>query len=98
MQQVKFNKQMQQQYAHYLYQFNHHYAPTLEYCYNNPSIFKHRAYNYCMELYRKHNGYDFTIIGYNCMQFSVGFCYNDNYGNKHFVWITKSYDRDCIVK
>lgn len=98
MQLVKFNKQMQQQYAVYRYAYNFNTKDSIYQAYVNPSYNKVRAFNYCMDLYHKYKGYDFTIIGNNCHTFSVGFCYDDDNGNKHFVWITKSYDRDCIVE
>ena len=92
MQKVKLNKQMQGAiYGHKM--SNKHYLSD---CYNNYSYAKARAYNYCKDLQTKYNGYDFKIIGYNCMSFSVGF-YCDFDGKTNFVYITKSYDRMCTI-
>ena len=97
MREVNFNKQMQQAYANYKYAHNTYHHTKLEDCYKSASIYKHRAYRQCVDILHKYNGYDFTIIGYNCHFFSVGFCYNDKQQQKHFVWITPYYNRDCII-
>lgn len=89
---VKLNKQMQN--AMRMHKMSNTYS--LSQCYNSYSYAKEKAYNYCKELYNTCNGYDFKIIGYNCMSFSVGF-YCDFEDKTHFVYITKSYDRMCVV-
>ena len=70
---------------------------SLQDCYTNYSVYKARAMAYCYKLFQDKNGYDFRILGYNCMSFSVGFYFNDENGNKKFMYITKAYDRvlDC---
>lgn len=94
MQTIKLNKQMQR--AMHNHKMSNLY--TLRDCYNNYSYAKERAYQYCRDLCDKYNGYDFSIIGYNCMNFSVGFYYkNENDNTIRFVYITKNYDRECIV-
>lgn len=93
MKRVKFNKQMRHIYN--VYKASILYC--LEDCYNNHSYSKQRAYNYCIELLKKYNGYNGKIIGYNCMQFSYGFEYEDTNG-LHFVYITKTYDKDMIIE
>lgn len=60
--------------------------------YNNPSCYKHQAYNYCKDLMYKLNGHDLKILGGNCMTFSVGFLF-ENDGKQCFAYITKTYDR-----
>lgn len=93
MQQVNFNKQMQSVYKQYLHSTN---GSSLYNCYNKPSYAKQKAMEYCENLCKEHNGYDLTIIGYNCMTFSVGFMYyKDNHN--YFVYITKAYDRVCCI-
>lgn len=65
---------------------------TLRDCYNNYSVHKENAYNYCWELFRKYNGDVFGIISYNSMVFSVGFT-GEIDGKKAFFYITRDYDR-----
>lgn len=92
---VKLNKQMQG--AMRMHKMSNTYS--LNDCYNNYSYAKENAYNYCKDLQTKYNGYDFKIISYNTNQFSVGFYYkNENDNTTRFVYITKSYDRECIIE
>ena len=94
MKKVKFNNQMQSIYNCYK---NSRYSDNLYDCYTKPSYAKFNAMEYCKKLCNQYNGYNLKIIGYNCMQFSVGFeCMQDN--ELCFVYITKSYDRITIVK
>ena len=97
MREVNFNKQMRQAYATYRYAYTNTHQQTLSDCYKSASGAKWQAYHQCLDIFRKYNGYDFTIIGYNYHFFSVGFCYNDKQQQKHFVWITPYYNRDCII-
>ena len=93
MKKVNFNKQMQSIYKQYLHSTK---GSNLYDCYDKPSCAKINAMKYCENLCNEYNGYDLTIIGYNCMQFSVGFmCYKDGYN--YFVYITKSCDRICCI-
>lgn len=90
---VKLNKQIEN--AMRMHKMSNAYS--LSDCYNNYSYAKEKAYNYCKDLQAQYNGYNFMIISYNTMQFSAGFYYIDNDNKHHFVYITKSYDRDCIL-
>jgi hypothetical protein len=88
MQEVKMNKNYSGIYKSYL----NSNKSELYQCYDNYSEYKEDAMNYCKKLCNDYKGYDFKIISYNCMQFSVGFrCLIDDVEN--FVYITKSYDR-----
>jgi hypothetical protein len=49
-------------------------------------------------MYNHYKGYDFRIIGGNCMSFSVGFKYKNKNGKEMFVYITKDYDREMAVE
>lgn len=61
-------------------------------CYDKPSQAKHKAYEYCLDLFSKYDGSDFRIIGYNTSQFSVGFMFEKD--NKNYLaYITKDNDR-----
>ena len=94
MKKVNFNKQMQSIYNQYK---NSRYSDNLYDCYNQPSWNKVNAMVYCRKLCDQYNGYNLKIIGFNNMQFSVGFeCMQDN--ELCFVYITKSYDRIATVK
>ena len=66
-------------------------------CYAKPSHAKQEAYNYCKRRWYQYNGVIdsdtfIRILGYNCMQFSVGFIgtYNER---PAFFYITRTYDR-----
>lgn len=66
--------------------------------YDNPSLAKVRAFQYCLQLCREHDGYDFRIIGHNCMTFSFGFKYTGkNTGRDCFAFITRDYDSYCFI-
>ncbi len=93
MQEVKFNKQMQDVFHRYLKTYN---GSDLYNCYDKPSINKIRAMQYCEDLCTKYNGHHLTIIGYNLMQFSVGFLFEQD-GRNYFAYITKNYDRFCCI-
>lgn len=45
-------------------------------CYTNASVYKHIAYDSCVRDKFAMNGYDGTIVGYNCMQFTYAFKYD----------------------
>ena len=89
---VKANKQFRGVYKSYKWSDMY----DLDDLYINASIYKHRAYNYCRELYSKYNGYDFKIIGGNCMSFSVGFKFIEN-GIEYFAYITRDYNRKIAI-
>lgn len=93
MQEVKFNKLMQGAYNHYLRSNN---GSNLYYCYGKPSDNKFKAMEYCEDLMKEYNGHYLRIIGYNSMQFSVGFLFYKD-GKNYFAYITKSHDRFCCI-
>lgn len=89
---TRANKQLKNVYRSY--ERSDYY--TLNDLYKNASYYKQKAYNYCRDLYRQLNGFDFKIIGGNCMTFSVGFkFYEDN--KTYFAYITKDYDRQILL-
>lgn len=70
----------------------------LEDCYNAPSVYKWIAWRHCYDEFINADGWNFKIIGYNCMQFSVGFEYTDpDTGVVCFRYITRDYDRSWEV-
>ena len=76
---------------------------TLRDIYTNFSIYKENAYNYCVELMQKLNGYGLKIIGFNSMTFSVGFIGeipDSKTGEikKAFCYITRDYDRYIFIE
>lgn len=64
----------------------------LEECYRTCSPQKHRAYNYCRNLFDKLNGEAFRIIYYNTFVFTVGFEFVDENGVVCFAYITPEKD------
>lgn len=65
---------------------------SLDMAYGHYSSAKQRAWYYCEDLMKEHDGYTIRILGHNCMTFSVGFIGYIN-GLKHFFYITRDYDR-----
>ena len=64
--------------------------------YDRPSAAKVRAWDYCRELCANMGGFDLLISGWNCMQFSVVFKFEDeNTGVLCYAYITRDYDRFC---
>ena len=61
-------------------------------CYDDPSNAKHIAFDYCLRLEEKYNGYYGKIISYNTFGFSFGFIGEIN-NRPAFFYITKDYDR-----
>lgn len=60
---------------------------------------KERAYNYCVELMRKYNGYDLRIISSNTFMFTVGFEFpHPETGETMFAYITPDYNRCAIIE
>lgn len=97
MQKVNFNKQMQSILNKYWYITANHDLDNIYKVYNNPSFHKVRAFERCKTLCNNYNGVNLQIISWNCQAFSVGFiCYIDH--KKHFVYITKDYDKICCVE
>ena len=68
------------------------YNYTLDHCYERYSRAKERAWQYCEDLMRTHNGCGLKVIGYNTCTFSAGF-YFDIDGRDAFCYITRDYDR-----
>lgn len=66
-------------------------------CYSNYSIYKTRAFKYCLDLMKKYKGSNGKIISYNTMAFSFGFI-GEYEGKKAFFYITKDYDRVLILE
>lgn len=57
---------------------------------------KENAYNYCLDLMRKVNGYSGCVCSHNTCVFTYGFKCDDNEGNTYLVYVTPSYN--YIVK
>lgn len=67
---------------------------TLDSCYERPSIYKQRIYDYWEDWFRKlgANMAECGVGGYNCMQFTYHgyFTYE---GVEYYAYITKCYNR-----
>lgn len=90
---IKFNNQMKTIYK--AYQKSN--MLTLWDAYEKFSHAKQNAFDYCQKLQHDYNGDGGRIIAYNTFGFSYGFTYTDNENKKHFVYITKSNDKNSII-
>lgn len=96
-------KQLKRAYKQYRKSDNY----DLRDCYGRFSEAKAQAWDYCIDLYLKYNGYALKVIGHNSMQFSAGFVGEiadavTGELKKAFFYITRDYDRyilldDCEV-
>ena len=91
---IKNNKLLKNQYHFY---FNGYdgaacHPLSLDEAYSRPSAAKRWAWRRCEKLRDLYNGYGLYILGYNCMQFSVGFIGYIN-GLRYFFYITRDHDR-----
>ena len=82
-------------------QYNEYFKSSkreLSQCYNNYSIAKGRAFDYCLELVLKYQGgVTYRIISYNQTMFTFGFI-GQYEGKKAFFYITKDYDRVMLLE
>ena len=87
-------KKAQDLYDRYHHSNNYYGSRTLWDCYDRPSYAKEGAYDYCMSAMRSFEDYEaWTVIGYNCMQFSFGCRVYDAKTHKHYVlYITKEHN------
>lgn len=77
-----------------IYWHNRSNDTDLDDVYGNYSTAKYNAYEYCINLFRELNGWDFKIISHNTFSFSVGFYFiSKETGAICFAYITKDYDR-----
>ena len=61
--------------------------------YNKYSVYKERAWKYCVDLCNKFDGENLRIISYNTNIFTAGFSYTDKEtGVEMFCYITPSYE------
>lgn len=66
---------------------------TLHHAYGRPSYAKENAWNYCIDLMRKYDGYGLKVISYNTFMFTAGFMFTDKEtGVLQFMFITPNYD------
>lgn len=66
---------------------------TLYHAYTRPSTAKERAWNYCVELMVKYNGYGLKVLSYNTFMFTAAFLFTDpENGNIKMMYITPNYD------
>jgi hypothetical protein len=92
MQTLKRNKLLQQYNNYKNSRYYNLYDLYKSYSYN-----KQRAFDYCKRLCYDYKGTDLKIIGGNTCTFSAGFTYINDNGELVFVWITKDYDRECVI-
>lgn len=76
--------------------YNYSTDYRLEDVYGRYSSAKARAWNYCVELMKKYNGYGLKVLSSNTFMFTAGFLFEDKEtGAVQFMFITPSYD--CVV-
>lgn len=67
---------------------------SLDSCYGSYSQAKARAWDYCTNLYQKHNGNGLKVISHNGFIFTAGFTFEDpETGVMKMMYITPSYDK-----
>lgn len=72
---------------------------TLRDVYGNFSIYKERAFNYCVELMNALNGRGLVIMSHSSQVFSVGFLFtHPETGRDCFAYITRDYNRFCEIQ
>ena len=88
----KGTKKAEHLYNSYKWSMNYYGRRNLYYCYDRPSQAKIRAYEYCIGMLADFEGCKgYTVIGYNCMQFSFGsFVWLE--GKMYLMYITKSHN------
>lgn len=68
-------------------------ARTLKDVYKSFSEAKRYAYDYCVELMKQYNGFNFRIISANTFIFTVGFLFADpETGVVKFMYITPTHE------
>lgn len=69
----------------------------LEDCYNNYSCYKARAEYLIKEDMKNEGGYDYRILGFNCMMFSCAYRRMNKEGKEELIYHT-AYNKDvfCI--
>lgn len=73
-------------------------ATDLSDVYGRYSTAKARAWNYCKDLMRQHEGWGLRIITHNGFMFTAGFEFTDpETGVLMFMYITKTYDEAVEV-
>lgn len=66
--------------------------------YKSPSYAKQRAWNYCKELCREHDGFNLKVVNHGVQLFSAGFEYPDaETGEIKFMFITKTTETSVAV-
>lgn len=74
-------------------------ATNLSDVYGRYSTAKARAWNYCKDLMRQHEGWGLRIISHNTRMFTAGFLFTDpETGVLMFMYITKTYDVSVEVQ
>ena len=68
----------------------------LYHVYGSYSDKKISAMHYCRDMCRDFEGHYLRILGHNCNTFSVGFIFQDA-DHTYFAYITRDYDRYCIL-
>lgn len=77
----------------YLYSIKHYGLRTIYQAYVKPSYAKVQAYNYCARLCVALDGYDLTVVSFNCFKFTCSFEFiHPEHGNICYAYITDNGD------
>lgn len=71
-------------------------ATELYHVYGRYSEYKISAMQYCRDMCRNFDGHFVRILSHNSNVFSVGFIFQDA-EHTYFAYITRDYDRYCIL-
>ncbi len=58
-------------------QYDNAKCSSLWEAYRRPSVAKEKAWDYCMDLCKQHDGRGLRVLGYNSSFFTAGFLFND---------------------
>lgn len=91
-------KQQERNARNHLEQYTRSYARSLDDVYGRYSRAKENAWNYCIDLCIRLDGYNLRVISYNQNIFTAGFLFNDKEtGVLKFMYITPNYDVEIEV-
>jgi len=84
---LKEIKNTTQKAQQYLYNYNSSDCTELYHCYNSYSNAKRNAFDYCLNLFKKLNGYSYNIPTHCIMTFTFAFVF-DYEGQRYLCYIT----------
>lgn len=77
--------------------YQHSDIYSLYNAYGKPSEAKQAAWNYCINLCAKYNGFSLKVVSYNTCIFTAGFLFYQN-DKLCYMHITPNYDQFIVVE